>query len=169
MNVNEVNSIMEPFGLQTGQEEALFLFNLVSELSPKTIVEIGVSYGGSLLLWSKLLGKDGLLIGVDAYSLLKWNVSETMCKTIFVEGNSMDPATLNTVVRNLGGRTIDFLRIDGGHDFVTVKNDFEKYSTLVSPGGVIALHDYVSSSDVGRFSDGLGGRKVYENSAYVIK
>jgi len=36
---------------------------------------------------------------------------------------------------------LDFLFIDGGHDYQTVKADYENYGPLVRSGGVIAFHD----------------------------
>lgn len=35
----------------------------------------------------------------------------------------------------------DFIHIDAGHSFEDVKRDFELYSTLLSPKGIITLHD----------------------------
>lgn len=39
------------------------------------------------------------------------------------------------------GIKIDFLHIDADHSFEGVKKDFELYSTLMNPGGIISLHD----------------------------
>lgn len=36
---------------------------------------------------------------------------------------------------------IDFLHIDAGHSYEDVKQDFELYSTLVKPNGMISIHD----------------------------
>lgn len=36
---------------------------------------------------------------------------------------------------------IDFLHIDADHSYEGVKKDFELYSTIMSPGGIISLHD----------------------------
>ena len=35
----------------------------------------------------------------------------------------------------------DFIFVDGGHDYETVQNDYEKYWPMVRPGGVMAFHD----------------------------
>ena len=39
----------------------------------------------------------------------------------------------------------DFIFIDGGHDYKTVKNDFENYSKFLSNKGVIVFHDIKSN------------------------
>jgi len=43
----------------------------------------------------------------------------------------------------------DFVFVDGGHDYETVQNDYEKYWPLVRPGGVMAFHD-IAYPDVNR-------------------
>ena len=36
---------------------------------------------------------------------------------------------------------IDYLHIDAGHSYEDVKNDFELYSKLLSPNGIVSIHD----------------------------
>ena len=36
---------------------------------------------------------------------------------------------------------IDYLHIDAGHSFEDVKRDFELYKTILSPNGIISIHD----------------------------
>ena len=43
----------------------------------------------------------------------------------------------------LGG--YDLIFIDGGHDYLTVKSDFENYSNYLNKNGVIVLHDIKSN------------------------
>jgi hypothetical protein len=38
-------------------------------------------------------------------------------------------------------KSIDFLHIDGGHDYHTVKFDFDHYAQLVGMDGLALLHD----------------------------
>jgi predicted O-methyltransferase YrrM len=40
---------------------------------------------------------------------------------------------------------VDFLFIDGDHSYKGVRQDFETYSKLVRPGGLIAMHDIVEN------------------------
>jgi hypothetical protein len=39
------------------------------------------------------------------------------------------------------GITIDYLHIDGDHSYEGVKKDFELYSTIMNPNGIISIHD----------------------------
>jgi hypothetical protein len=36
---------------------------------------------------------------------------------------------------------IDYLHIDAGHSYESVKEDFELYSQIISPNGIISIHD----------------------------
>jgi hypothetical protein len=36
---------------------------------------------------------------------------------------------------------IDYLHIDAGHSYEDVKNDFDLYSQILSPNGIISIHD----------------------------
>jgi predicted O-methyltransferase YrrM len=58
-----------------------------------------------------------------------------------LNGDSHDPDTRVALVGMLKGEPIDILFIDGDHTFAGVKSDFEMFSDLVRPGGIIALHD----------------------------
>jgi predicted O-methyltransferase YrrM len=51
--------------------------------------------------------------------------------------------TLKKVEKLLDGRRVDYLFIDGDHTYEGVKMDYEMYSRLVRPGGIIAFHDIV--------------------------
>ena len=48
----------------------------------------------------------------------------------------------------LKGESLDFLFIDADHTYEGVRQDFELYSPLVNPGGLIAIHDILPRGDV---------------------
>jgi hypothetical protein len=56
-------------------------------------------------------------------------------------GDSHDPAMVEQLEAMLDGDAIDLLFIDGDHTFEGVKQDYEMYSPLVRPGGMVAFHD----------------------------
>ena len=64
-----------------------------------------------------------------------------------VRDDSHAPSTLEKVRTLLAGRKLDLLFIDGDHSYDGVKKDFEMYSTLVAPDGVIAFHDIVDGPE----------------------
>lgn len=44
---------------------------------------------------------------------------------------------------------LDFVFIDGNHNYEYVKEDIEEWSKKVRPGGIVALHDYYHFKDSG--------------------
>ena len=62
---------------------------------------------------------------------------------IFVCGDSTSKETINNV--KINGK-FDFMFIDGGHDYKTVKQDFENYSNFITSKGIIAIHDIFSDT-----------------------
>jgi predicted O-methyltransferase YrrM len=43
--------------------------------------------------------------------------------------------------------TVDFVFIDGDHSYESLRGDWEGWSSVVRPGGIVALHDSRSSAD----------------------
>jgi cephalosporin hydroxylase len=58
-----------------------------------------------------------------------------------LRGNSHEQVMIEKLKGLLAGRQIDFLFIDGDHTYNGVKQDYEMYSPLVRPGGLIVFHD----------------------------
>jgi predicted O-methyltransferase YrrM len=119
--------------------ELALLVALVMDLEPQVVVEIGAFDGGTLWIWCQLAG---LVVAVDRPPV--GYKTETKVNTLgcpVVCGDSHDPQTKARLLEVLDGRPVDFLFIDGDHTFDGVKQDYEMYSPLVRPGGVVAFHD----------------------------
>jgi predicted O-methyltransferase YrrM len=58
-----------------------------------------------------------------------------------IEADSHSPATANAVQAD----QIDLLFLDGDHTYEGVKADWDLWSPLVRPGGIIAFHDTVET------------------------
>lgn len=148
--------IAEKLALQR-KWELVPLLGMVAELRPEVVLEIGTCRGGTLRCWAELASEAATLISMDLpggtfgggyreedvprfESWLKMGQS-----LICLRQDSHDPATLDAVKESLGGRHIDLLFIDGDHTYEGVKADFEMYSPLVRPAGLIVFHDIVIS------------------------
>lgn len=59
-------------------------------------------------------------------------------KLVFIYRNSCDKETLKQIPDN----SLDFVYIDGAHDYENVKKDIENYYKKVKLGGFIAGHDF---------------------------
>jgi hypothetical protein len=129
---------------------------LFSELGFLTGVEIGV-YKGE---YSEILCKANpnlALYSVDPWSLGSFS---TMIKGKIQTQDDYDLICANTrrrlysyncavirdysvnVAKDFADNSIDFVYIDGNHDFQNCTNDIVEWSKKVKPGGIISGHDY---------------------------
>ncbi len=161
MDRQKLHEIFEKYTPIADEEELWWLIQKLEQVKPfETVIEIGVSGGGTFKIWEQLLpSTKGLLIGVDIdintpslwdkgdnpiYNSIKLIPSERNIKVYMVYGNSTDFYTVSRVgdVLNKYGRSADFLYIDGHHEYYEVTNDYHNYLRYVRHGGAIAFHDY---------------------------
>ncbi len=135
------------------RSEILSLLEIVRDLKPRTILEIGTARGGTLLFWTRTVPDDAHLISIDLPAgnfgdgYVSWR--EPIYRSLAVgrqridllRSDSHSEATLERTKQLLNGKEVDFLFIDAGHTYSDVKQDFEMYKGLVAAGGLIAFHD----------------------------
>jgi Methyltransferase domain len=131
-------AIQDHGAIQKDAELAGFLA-LVMDLDPlDLIVEIGSFDGGTLWAWQQIcptvIGVDLPPPGHEDTVRLNGLGCQVVC------GDSHDPATVDRLL-GLLDREVDMLFIDGDHSYDGVKADYEMYSPLVRPGGLIGFHD----------------------------
>ena len=144
------------------REEVVALENLLQDLRPGTSVEIGSLKGGSSLViadyserlfcvdpwinYSETAGfQEEVILHYDCerhnvFAAFCENTKEFLFKTIFP---CRGPSTLWASVWT---QPIDFLFIDGCHDYEAVKADITAWFPHVKPGGIILGHDYLEKS-----------------------
>jgi predicted O-methyltransferase YrrM len=134
-------------------DELAQLFNDVKALHPQTVVEIGTHRGGTLYLWTHLAQPNATLISIDlpggkfggGYSPFRVPIYRRFARDQqqlhLLRADSHSPSTLDETKRLLAGCPIDFLFLDGDHTYAGVTQDWEMYSPLVRPGGLIVFHD----------------------------
>lgn len=138
---------------QVRQEMLQFLMRL-SERPPRSIVELGTAYGGTLFLFARIAMPDATIVTVDmpagpfgggyprTHTPLFKSFARDKQRIRLIRGDSHSPDTLRAV-REIVGTTVDLLFIDADHTYEGVRNDFETYSPLVRSSGLIAFHDIV--------------------------
>ena len=136
-------------------QEIIELARLVKEHKPQVIVEIGTYKGGTLFIWSRLNPWAKKIVSIDlpgghyggGYSDKRIKLYRHFCydhvntAMHFIRENSHLKSTFASLKRILNGQSIDFLYIDADHTYEGVKTDFEMYSQLMSPNGIIGFHD----------------------------
>ncbi|HEY3405313.1 MAG TPA: class I SAM-dependent methyltransferase [Ohtaekwangia sp.] len=158
-SVKEVLSVIfdEPFKrffwIKQVREEFTQLCHVVHDHKPATVLEIGTANGGSLFAFAKLSSPEASIFSIDlpggefgggypAYRAAFYkNFRQPGQQIELMRCDSHHSDTLNTLKEMLGGRSLDFLFIDGDHTYEGVKTDFQLYAPLVRKGGLIAFHD----------------------------
>ena len=140
-------------GIVQKREEIQWLFEFVSAARPRVVLEIGLDFGGTFFLWSRAAAPDAHLLAIDTkpvgrfgdrspFSLVRRGFAVGSQRvTLLMDSDSHAETTWRRVAALLDGRAIDFLFIDGDHSCGGVWQDFNMYSPLVAPGGLIAFHD----------------------------
>lgn len=121
-------------------QQARELAQLLELVKPgDVVVEIGCDAGG--VLWA-LQELGARVIGVDLPGGAFSSGADLDCHGAdIVVGDSHAPATRAALVDKLAGEPVDLLFIDGDHTYKGVRADYESYSPLVRPGGLVAFHD----------------------------
>jgi predicted O-methyltransferase YrrM len=144
---------------QVRSEITQFLGRL-SQRPPATVLEIGTYKGGTFFLFTRVATADALMVSLDLpcgqndgypawRERLYRGFARDQQRLEVVRDNSHDPRTMKKIRQLLDGRPLELLFIDGDHSYQGVKADFELYSPLVSPEGVIAFHDIVPGPSSG--------------------
>lgn len=135
------------------RSEYVRLATFVQQRKPRVIVEIGTANGGTLFAWCALAQPQAVIVSIDlpggvhgggyAYwrSFLYRRFTRPGQSLHLFRADSHSPDTREALQKVLPPEGIDFLFIDGDHTYEGVKADFEMYSPLVRPGGLVALHD----------------------------
>lgn len=159
------------------QEEWEFatLLNLYKQLNPENILEIGSFFGGTLWFWLTNSSRLDKVVSIDypippgdcRYEQMIASKSlwrSWMNKSITfkeIQADSTLDSTVLQVAAIFPKNDLDFLFIDGGHDYNTVKSDFENYSKFVRSGGMIVFHDVVGLEEVKRYWNEVKVGKTY--------
>jgi predicted O-methyltransferase YrrM len=135
------------------------LVELVKELQPKHIVEVGTWNGKRAT--EMLAVSNAYYTGFDLFEEATPDTDEEemnvkphaemveIAKRIescgfnkfkLIRGNTRE--TLPKWIESDDFQPFDFAFIDGGHSVETIKSDYEHIKKAISPGGVIVLDDY---------------------------
>jgi SAM-dependent methyltransferase len=105
-----------------------------------TVLEFGVSYGGSLQMWKHYFGRRARIIGVDIDPRCK-DLTEPQIEVII--GDQEDREFLRSLRERIG--PIDIVIEDGGHTMTQQINTFEEIWPGVRNGGVFLIEDLHTS------------------------
>jgi cephalosporin hydroxylase len=129
---------------------------ILHDVQPEVLVEIGSAHGGSTLYFAHLfdlLGK-GRVVSVD-FDRTNYRAEHT--RIVTVTGDSSSAEVVAQVRAHCAGKSVLVIH-DGGHDKQQVLKDMAAYADLVGVGSYFIVEDGII--DLFRPGDGLG---VYED------
>lgn len=106
-------------------------------------VEVGVLGAGySQVLWNANPALK--LFGVDSYPRAQWRRHKDRAVKVYAENNGqlIEKPSLEAV-NDFEDSSLDFVYIDGNHDFDNVMRDIIVWTSKVKTGGIVSGHDYV--------------------------
>jgi len=122
---------------------------IIKDLKPKNIIEIGYNAGHSALLICQNSPVDNLYIfdiNTHHYTIPNYNVFKNAYpdkNIVFTEGSTID--TLKPFMDAYDGELFDFVEVDGGHTTDLVLNDVYSTWNKIRSGGIIYIDDYNAS------------------------
>ncbi len=131
-----------------------FVYDLISSLKPKVVVELGTYDGTSFFAFCQAVKDRNLptsLYAVDTWqgdvhaSYYGDEIFNSVQATVdaFYSNVSLEliKTTFDSAVTKFADKSIDILHIDGLHTYDAVKHDFETWLPKVSNQGIILFHD----------------------------
>jgi predicted O-methyltransferase YrrM len=131
------------------RSEITAFVSLVSDEEPRRVLEIGTWKGGTLYLLAWASGPGARLLSLDVrrlgllHRLLIRRITAKGREVTLMRANSHAQETREQVAAFFDDVALDLLFIDGDHSYEGVRQDYELFSPLVRPGGLIAFHDIV--------------------------
>lgn len=143
-------------------DEAALLFRLARDAESGPFVEIGRFKGGSTLIFASALPQGVELWSYDLHvalrpdmpgaeldaelggALERYGVAHKV-HLIVADSRKVEPPS----------RSLELLFIDGDHSYEGAKADYERWSSLVRPGGHLLFHDAVDSGGYGNVYPGV--------------
>ena len=126
------------------KEDLRVLFRVLDGRKINTVLEIGTWRGYSAELWHKAFEPSVLITmdhgNPDSFGGPVIKVPEAIYLWNRESGSNEAIAAVKEILDSYS-RKVDFLFIDGGHELPTVTKDWQLYSPLVAPGGVVVFHD----------------------------
>lgn len=141
-------------------------WDFLAARKPQRILEIGSLLGGTLWYWMQLPSL-ATLFSIDlptTYPGIKdqaeavrpqWKKWADEAEIHFCDFSvsSQDPNLLTLIGKAAAGLKFDFIFVDGDHTYEGVKADFDRWSLMLKPNGVIAFHDTVQTPE--RYEPGV--------------
>lgn len=136
----DMNALMKDRFVLMETNDLLPLLSLLYYCKPKKIFEFGLMKGGSLTHFFLNTSSEVTIDSID----IDFNNLNPVAKKLIAENARIRLHNKNSLhfdTEPFSGQ-MDFIFIDGGHDYEIVKNDTQKALEMLSPKGMIVWDDY---------------------------
>jgi cephalosporin hydroxylase len=119
-------------------------FELFHFIAPRTILEIGVKEGGSLVLWAELfpeaevLGIDNNIMQLSSSCVRRFTNSNISV----VSADCMNAARVNAILSRKFPEGIDLIIDDAAHTIDSITANFTNYRDHVTADGAYVIEDW---------------------------
>ena len=141
------------YGLGAWTEHVFFAYDLVAQLQPRTLVELGTDRGESYFAFCQSVLENKT--GTQCFAIDHWrgdahagSYDETTFKDVTAHNRShyahfstLIRSTFDEALDRFAQESIDLLHIDGHHTEEAVRHDLEAWLPKLRPGGILLLHD----------------------------
>src|SRR4030042_6746648 len=156
----EYEEIFKDFGWPWAGHK-YFAYDLVADIKPKRIVELGTHYGTSLWAFSQSVKDHQIDTEINAVDTWKGEehagfYGEEVFEMVKQIKNKYYPKlkinlirkTFDEAVSDFEDGSIDVLHIDGLHTYEGVKHDYKVWKNKVKDDGIVLFHDiFVKEND----------------------
>lgn len=130
-------------------QDMIAMQELIWEIQPDLIIEVGIAHGGSLIYYASLLELigHGKILGIDI-DIRKHNREQIekhpMHKRIrMIQGSSIDKEIVDQVHAYAKGKSKIMVSLDSNHTHDHVLKELEAYAPLVSAGSYCVVFDTI--------------------------
>ncbi len=152
-NLPSINFAPLRYGLGAWTEHVFFAYDLVAQLKPRLLVELGTDRGESYFAFcqSALENETGTrCFAIDhwrgdshagSYDETTFLAVEAHNRAHYAEFSTLLRSTFDSAQERFDPDSIDLLHIDGHHTEVAVRHDLETWLPKLRPGGILLMHD----------------------------
>lgn len=135
-----------------------------------SLLEIGIQYGGSVLLWNELL-KNFKIFGIDTENKIHLSIQDYISnykQKIFLEFRDAYSAETAQYIKSIYPRGFDVIIDDGPHTKESQLKFIQLYLELLKDNGMLIIEDVQDINNVNFFIDNIPASDFFDYKVFVF-